>query len=248
LPGERRAVILRRGHKNVMSDCPSSDQQRRRGATTLRVIAAVVIVALVAAIALVLRERRAYAAEIERLRSSMTEVERQRADAVVDGERHTLRLALELLRRQARLDAELHLSISVDSSRMYLERDGALLREMPVSIGAERQVGLPPDTVHLAVPRGVRTIVRVVGELDAWEVPAWVYADRGIPPDSGRSVRGALGPAALVLEGGAIVYSMPSAGPLNDSSYVLPGAIRARVEDLRAILPNATPGMRVFFY
>jgi hypothetical protein len=247
LPAERLAVILRRGLKNVMSDRPSSDPMRRGGAA-LRVLAALVLLILVVANVLGVRERRAYAAEIARLRASMTDIERRRADAVVSGERHTLRLALELLRRQARLDRDFHLSVSVDSARMYLEREGALLRDMPVSIGAERQVGLPPDTVRLAVPRGVRTIVRVLGDTSSWEVPAWVYADRGIAADSTRLLRGALGPVAILLEGGAIIYTPPSAGPLNDSSYVLPGAIRARAEDLRAIMLNVAPGMRVFFY
>jgi hypothetical protein len=230
-----------------MSERPSSDPMRRGGAA-LRVLAALVILVLLAANALAIRERRAYAAETARLRSAMTGVERERADATVASERHTLRLAVELLRRQARLDAELHLSVSVDSSRMYLERDGALLRDMPVLVGAERQVGLAPDTVRLATPRGVRTIVRVLSETDSWPIPAWVRADRGLPPDANPVLQGALGPAALLLEGGAIIYTLPNAGPLNDSTYVLPGAIRARAEDLRAILPNVTPGMRVFFY
>ena len=81
-----------------------------------------------------------------------------------------------------------------------------------------------------------------------WVVPEWVYVERGIPVDSNRSVTGGLGPVAVLLEGGTIVYSLPSAGPLNDSSYVLPGAIRARADDLRAILPNLTAGMRVYLY
>ena len=57
---------------------------------------------------------------------------------------------------------------------MYLEREGALLREMPITVGPERRVGTPPDTVHIAAPRGKRTVEAVLGENDAWEVPAWV--------------------------------------------------------------------------
>ena len=247
LPGERRAVILRRGQKNVMTGPPPSDPTRRRG-IALPAVVVLVLLALVTASALVLRERRAYASEIARLRGSMTELERRRADVVVSSERHSVRLAVELLRRQARLEKELHLSISLDSSRMFLERDGALLRDMPVLVGPERRIGTAPDTVRLAAPRGVRTVVRVLGEADTWEVPAWVYTDRGIPVDSSRSIPGALGAAAILLEGGAVVYTMPSSGPLNDSTYVLPGAVRARSEDLRAIVPNLKEGVRVFFY
>lgn len=229
---------------------PPTDPKRpfSSGGITLWLIAAVVIAGLVAANALVLSRRHAYAAEVKRLRASMTAVERQRADAVMARETHTFRMALELLRRQAQLERTLHLSITVDSARMYLERDGALLRDMPVQVGPERRVGDAPDTVRLAAPRGVRSIVRVLGEQDVWDVPEWVYQDRGIPVDSSRAVAGALGPVAILLEGGTLVYSMPSAGPLNDSSFVLPGAIRARADDLRAILPNLAAGMRVYFY
>jgi hypothetical protein len=35
---------------------------------------------------------------------------------------------------------------------------------------------------------------------------------------------------------------------LNDSAYVLPGSVRAREADLRAILPNVQPGMKVYLY
>lgn len=230
-----------------MTELPPSDPMRRRG-IVFPAIVVLVILLLGAAGAIVLRERRAYASEIARLRGSMTEMERSRADVVVSSERHSVRMAVELLRRQARLDKALHLSISLDSSRMYLERDGALLRDMPVLVGPERRIGVAPDTVWLAAPRGIRTVVRVLGESDAWEVPAWVYTDRGIPVDSSRSIAGALGAAAILLDGGAVVYAMPGTGPLNDSAYVLPGAIRARSDDLTAIAPNLHQGMRVFFY
>jgi hypothetical protein len=69
-----------------------------------------------------------------------------------------------------------------------------------------------------------------------------------VAPPSDRNVRGALGSIALLLDGGTVVYALPAAGPLNDSTFVLPGAIRARREDLAAIAPSLTPGMRVYFY
>lgn len=196
----------------------------------------------------VLARRNRYRAEIDRLRASMTALERERADEIVSQEENKLRLALALLARQARIEPTLHLAVSIDTGAMYLERDGALLREMPVRVGPERRVGVPPDTVRLAAPRGLRMVQQVLGDSSAWEVPTWVYADRGLPVDSNRSIPGALGPAAIVLDGGTVIYSTPATGPLSDSLYVLPGAVRARGEDLRAILPNLTPGTRVYFY
>src|SRR5262249_33659943 len=156
--------------------------------------------------------------------------ERQRADQIVSQEENKFRLALELLKRQAKLEKALHLSVSVDSSAMYLERDGALLREMPVLVGAERRVGVPPDTVRLGPPLGVRRVATVLSDTSSWEVPAWVYVDRGLRIPADRSVMGGLGSAAVVLDGGAIIYSLPRNGPLADSAYVLPGAVRARAE------------------
>jgi hypothetical protein len=235
-------------HQHHSTDGPYVSPRRRAGAAFWLAVSALAVVVLVAANIAVMARRRASAAEIERLRSAMTAVERARADQIVGREQHTLRIALELLRRQAQLEQTLHLSVTVDSARMYLEREGALLRDMPVQIGPERRVGIPPDTVRLAAPRGVRTVVAVLSDADEWSVPDWVYMDRGIPLDSARRVRGALGPVAILLDGGTIVYSMPQVGPLNDSSYVLPGAVRARPADLAAILPNLQAGMRVYFY
>jgi hypothetical protein len=131
---------------------------------------------------------------------------------------------------------------------MYLERDGALLREMSVEVPAEKRVGTGRDTMHLATPRGTRTVERILGPGDAWSVPAWVYSDRGLPKPATTSEVGALGPVAIVLNGGTVIYSLPSVGPLNDSAYVLPGSIRVSSEDLRAVTPNLQPGTVVYFY
>jgi hypothetical protein len=207
-----------------------------------------VVVALGLLDVFVVSRRRRYQEETAQLRESMSALERQRADQIVSQEHNKLQLALALLRRQAKLERALHLSVSVDSSAMYLERDGALLREMPVAVGTERRVGIAPDTVRLAPPLGVRRVARVLTETDAWEVPGWVYADRGLPVPMDRAVIGGLGPAAVLLDGGAIIYSLPTAGPLADSTYVLPGAVRARPEDLRAVIQNLAPGMRIYFY
>jgi len=240
---------------NVKPDVTSVGERRRPGWAEFRrsypgLIAtmAVALVTLLAIDGWIIAKRLRYAREIERLRGSMTIVERQRTDQIVSQEQNKLRVAIELMRRQAQLERTLHLSVAVDSGIMYLEREGALLREMPVQVGPERRVGIPPDTVRLAAPRGARTVARVFSENEAWEVPEWVFAERGIPPPSNRSIGGALGPVAILLDGGTVIYSTPTAGPLGDSAFVLPGAVRARPEDLRAILPNLTAGMRVYFY
>ena len=50
------------------------------------------------------------------------------------------------------------------------------------------------------------------------------------------------------IDGGTVIYSLPTNGPLDDSSYTMPGSVRARAEDLDAIVPNVTKGMVVYFY
>lgn len=217
----------------------------RRG---LIVTLVIVLLLLLGADAWLLRTRQRYRMEIDRLRAAMTDLERARADEIVRGEQHRLRTAIELVRRQARIEPALHLSVTLDSSAMYLEREGAMLRAMPVEIGPERLVGVPPDTVRLAAPRGVRTVAGILTDTTVWKVPEWIFADRGEPVPASASKAGALGPVALVLDGGTIIYSLPAQGPLADSTYLLPGAVRARADDLRAILPNLHPGLRVFFY
>ena len=189
-----------------------------------------------------------YRDETQRLRANMTDAERQQADLELATEQHQLRVTLELVRRQARGDRELHLAVAVDSGRMYLEREGVVLRTMDVRIGAERLVGAPPDTVRLAAPRGSRTITRVLSAGDSWSVPQWVFEERGLPVPESRDVKGGLGKVGVVLSGGTLIYSTPSSGPLADSSFTLPGSILMHAKDLAAIAPNLAPGLAVYFY
>lgn len=225
---------------------PFSDFRRRH--PTFIVAVAVIIVGLLAIDAWVLYKRAAYSQEVARLRAGMSDFERRRSDAVTNTHEKRTAMMMELLRRQAKIDKEIHLAVAVDSGRMYLERDGALLRENVVEVAPEKRLGTGTDTVRMAAPRGTRSVERILGPQDAWEVPPWVYSDRGLQRPAELSVVGALGPVAIVLNGGTVIYSLPSVGPLNDSSYVLPGSIRASAEDLRAVTPNLQRGTIVYFY
>jgi hypothetical protein len=244
----------RQPRQQPSSPTPFIDRRRpgwrefRRSYPGILVTMAIALAAFLAIDVWLLRKRIRYRNEIERLRSEMTGLERSRTDAILARDENRLRLAVELIRRQSKIDKALHLSVTVDSGVMYLEREGAHLREMPIQVGPEKTVGIPPDTVRLAAPRGSRTVERILDENETWEVPAWVYRERGLQPPQQRAIKGALGPAAIVLSGGTVIYSMPSVGPLNDSAFVLPGSIRARAADLKAILPNLQNGMTVYFY
>ena len=193
-------------------------------------------------------ERLQYGLELARIRAAMTETERQRVDAIAASEEHRLAIAVELARRQALGDTELHLAVDTENGVLYLERQGARLREMRVHLSQEATVGTPPDAVLLVPPLGKRSVARVVDGSYRWAVPEWVYSDRGWPVPGDRRVPGALGPAAILLDSGAVLYSRPAVGPLSDVSYVLPGSVRAEAPDLEAIRENLQPGMAVYFH
>lgn len=220
---------------------------RRTYPRTVAVLATLIAVFLVGDAILAARYLR-YRAETARLRDGMTDAERQRADMVSDAEESRVSVMLELIRRQAAGDRDLHLSVSIDSGTMALERDGALLRDMRIEVGGEKVVVEGSDSVHVVKPRGARSVERVMGARDAWEVPAWVYADRSVPIPADRKLVGALGRNALVLSGGTVIYALPDSGVLADSGYVLPGAVRVSRSDLRAIAPIIAPGLTVYFY
>lgn len=189
-----------------------------------------------------------YRGEVRRLRGNMTVAERRRTDLLLESEENKFRVMIELIRRQARGDKQLNLAVSVDSGLMYLGREGAVLRQMRVEIGPEKTVGTSPDTVRMTPPRGQRTVERLVGAGDEWDVPAWVYTERGLAVPAKRTAKGALGPTAIIVTGGTVIYSMPQSGPLADSAWVMPGSIRASASDLRAIAPNVERGMSIYFY
>jgi hypothetical protein len=216
----------------------------RRGRYAILVI---VILALTANAVLASRYLR-YQDETSRLRAGMTKAQRERADAVIAAERHRLRVELELVRRQARGDRQLHLAVNVDSSRMVLERDGIVMREMAVKLGPERFRGAQGDSAISVQALGQRTIERVLREGDSWEVPRSVFTDRGLPVPESRRIRGALGGPAVVLSEGIVVYAMPESGPLADSTYVLPGSIQLDAADLKALAASIRPGMSIYFY
>jgi len=193
-------------------------------------------------------ERVRYGRELASMRAAMTQAEHRRVEAIAASEDNRLAIAAELARRQALGDTELHLAVDTANGLLYLERQGARLREMRVRLGREAAVGTPPDVVILAPPLGKRSVARVVDGSYRWAVPDWVYVDRGLPVPGDRRQTGALGPLAIFLDSGAVLYSRPALGPLSDVSYVLPGSVRAEASDFEAIRDNLEPGMAVYFH
>ena len=196
---------------------------------------------------LLLRRAR-YRDETTRLRAGMSTLERTRADAIVAAQADRAELMLELMRRQADGDDDLHLAISTDSSYLALDRGAARLRVITAEIGPARRVGVAPDTMHVAIPRGLRAVQRLLVASDRYELPGWVWVDRGLPVPAVRADSGWVGRGAIVTTGGTLIYSLPASGPLADSNYVMPGSVRVLAGDLAAIRENLSSGMRVYFF
>lgn len=175
------------------------------------------LAALIAVDGWLFAKRVKYNRDVAQLREHMTAAERERTDAIVQSEQNKLRIAIELAKRQAKFDKRLHLNVSVDSSRMYLTREGALLREMPVQFGPERAAAESSSAPPAAIPRGERTV-----------------AD--------------LSDNSIVLDGGTRILSSKSTDPVNDSTPIPPGSLRISIDDMKAIMPNLSAGMKVYFY
>ena len=234
---------------------PDKPRQRRRprwgefrGAYPRIVTAtALGLAGLVALDGWLLYKRWSYTREISKIRASLSDVERERADAIIAATANRTQLQVALVRRDAQLEDDLNLAVSLDKSRLYLQREGAQLREVPVRLGPEKSMGGGPGDVKLAVPRGRFTIAKIVDGSHRWRAPEWLMADRG-QPAAAREFEGGLGPIAILLNGGTVLYSDPAAGPLKDPAYVMPGAVRAGTADLQAISEVLEVGMPVYFY
>ena len=174
------------------------------------------LMAMVGVDAWLIAKRVKYNHDMKVLREHMTAAERERSDAIVQSEENKLRIAIELAKRQAKFDKRLHLNVSVDSSRMYLTREGALLREMPVQFGPERISSESSSAPPVAIPRGERTV-----------------AD--------------LSSTRITLDGGIQILASETA-LANDSTAIPPGSLRISLEDMKAIMPNLSAGMKVYFY
>jgi len=175
------------------------------------------LIAMVAVDAWLIAKRVTYNHDVKVLREHMTDAERERTDAIVQSEQNKLQIAIELAKRQAKFDKKLHLNVSVDSARMYLTREGALLREMPVQFGPERVPAESSSAPPAALPRGERTVADISD-------------------------------TRITLDGGTQILTSSSANLANDSTPVPPGALRIRKEDMDAIMPNLSAGMKVYFY
>jgi hypothetical protein len=206
------------------------------------------LVSLIAFDGFLLFKAEQYKRQIREDRTAMTTTDKQRADALLASQGSRAELEQALVAQQAVKDKGLNLSIGLEEGTMDLQREGAQLREIRVKIGPEVTVGQAPGARKITPPLGRRQVVAVVDDSYAWDVPSWVWTQRGQPAATGRRVAGALGEIAVILDDGNVIYSRPKTGPLADDAFVLPGSVRADAADLQAIRPNLSAGIPVYFH
>ena len=207
-----------------------------------------ILVVLIAVDVLLVERLKNYDVQITEIRGGMSDIRKQRGTATQDTRQEQQRLTLEIVRRQAKGATALHLALDVDSGTMRLIQEGAVLREFKVDVGPERRLSPLRSGEATSIRRGADSVIKVLGPADVWAVPKWVYSDRRLPVPADSMVPGALGPVAIVLASGTVIYSQPATGPLKDHAYLLPGAARADESDLRAVAPNLPPGTPVYIY
>jgi hypothetical protein len=206
------------------------------------------VLLLLAVDAALVYKRTQYRRESAAARGSMTALEKQRADALLESKEARAALMAALMQQQSLRESKLNLSISLDERSMTLQQDGSALREMPVEIGPELVLGREPGAIRVTPPLGKRQVARVVDGSHVWQAPAWVYEARGQAVPASPGIRGGLGEIAVLLDDGSALYSRPREGPLADESYVLPGAVRVDAADLKAIRENLGAGTPVYFF
>ncbi|GFO58641.1 hypothetical protein GMST_09660 [Geomonas silvestris] len=201
-----------------------------RSATLLT---AAIVLALFADLLIIFQQYR-LTREEARLNTAVTRSEEQRG-ALEQQTAADLAQARALLpRRDALVAKELHLSVDRRQGVMYLLRDRAILREMPVYLGPEL-AARPEDPAPPLKTRRVQGLVDPAGTVPT--APLSGGAARPEPPGGE--------PLAFQLSGGLLLYSLPDT--------VLPGegpprGVRLQTDDLAALKEALRPGLRVYFY
>ncbi len=185
---------------------------------------------------------------MKQIPSLMTKAEQLRLETISKTKANRMALNMEITRRMAKENTQLHLTVDTTKHLMFLASEGAQLRAMNIKTGKDTLIGSPPDRVRMVLPAGKRLVTNVVDDTYVWTAPAWVYAQRKQRVPTENALKGGLGSLAIFLDSGTVIYSRPEVGPLNDDNYVLPGSIQISSTDVKAIRKAVQAGMVVYFY
>jgi len=198
------------------------------------VLAVAIVLALLADLFIIFQQYR-FKHEAAELGTAILRAEEQRSELAQQADLDLAQARTLLPRRDALVPVELHLSVDRRQGVMYLIRDRAILREMPVYLGPE--LAARPDDP--APPLKTRRVLRLV------EPPR----DSGVDPL--QQVSNTPGPQSVpalsyALSGGLVLYSLPDTGFSEDD--LPPKGVRLEPGDLAALKEALHPGLRVYFY
>lgn len=159
-------------------------------------------------------------------------------------------LALPLTAQDESLPAEgMLITIDVSTNRLYVFRDGALVRHSPVATGSDKLLRRGDKVWWFRTPRGMHTVVGRIAD-PVWTKPDWAFIEEGkrVPPTDSpaRKVRGKLGKYALDLGGGVLLHGTDD--PKSIGTKASHGCIRLHDADIAFLWREAEIGTRVYIF
>lgn len=167
------------------------------------------------------------------------------APAVRHGE--GARLALQIAGQETR---GLYIAVDTVANRLYLVKDGAVIREAVCSTGTGGVLE-DPETGRRWVfetPRGSHRVLQKI-KSPVWNKPDWAFIEDGVPIPKSASERMdtySLGDYALYLGDGYLIHGTLYQRLLGRS--VTHGCVRLGDADLEAVYKAAAVGTRVYIY
>jgi hypothetical protein len=184
----------------------------------------------------------------KRSESSPEEITRMRDDlAKMDLTRE--QLAKELDGRMAYLDSlhgsQFYLSIDTAKHKMQFRLGPNVVRECDVQTGEQRTIKAPDGRTWTFVPlKGEFTVLGKESDY-VWNVPDWLYAMNGKPPQHERVANG-LGKYVVVVHNNYVIHTPPP--PESPLQGPKPGSYMVPEADLAAIWPRISTATRVYIF
>ncbi|HET7435101.1 MAG TPA: L,D-transpeptidase [Thermoanaerobaculia bacterium] len=141
------------------------------------------------------------------------------------------------------------ITVDLSKNRVYLFRDGQLVRQSPVATGSDKVLRGKGHVWWFRTPRGLHQVLRRI-ENPIWTKPDWAYVEEGkaIPaansPD--RKVKGKMGKYALDLGGGVMLHGTDD--PKTIGQRVSHGCIRIPADMLKQLWDVAQVGTPVYIF
>jgi L,D-transpeptidase ErfK/SrfK len=141
------------------------------------------------------------------------------------------------------------ITIDVSLNRLYLFRDGQLVKESPAATGSEKVLKQGRHVWLFRTPEGHLTVLRKI-EDPVWTKPDWAFVEDGerVPPLNSpkRKVKGHLGRYALDLGEGIMIHGTDESRSIGRK--MSHGCIRLPNDMLKTVYRSAAIGTDVYIF